>query len=151
MNRLDGLTVHDLRVVATLAEVLHFGSTAERLGVTQPTVSTSVNKFESLVGSKVFFRTSRRCEVTPFGEQLMVSVKAALAQIERIGGAAEVDEFAGTLRLGLIPTIAPYVLPRLADAVNESFPRLSIYFTEAFTERLLDEVASHQLDMAIVS
>ena len=151
MDRLDGLTVHDLRVVATLAEVLHFGSTAEMLGVTQPTVSTSVTKFESLVGSKVFFRTSRRCELTPQGEQILVSVKAALAQIEQMGGLGEAGDFAGTLRLGLIPTIAPYVLPRLADAVNESFPRLSIYFIEAFTERLLDEVATHQLDMAIIS
>jgi LysR family transcriptional regulator, hydrogen peroxide-inducible genes activator len=151
MDRLDALTVHDLRVVTTLAEVLHFGSTAEALGVTQPTVSASVTKFESLVGSKVFYRTSRRCEVTPIGEQLLEFANAALAQIDQIAGSRDSGEFAGTLRLGLIPTMAPYVMPHLADPARRSFPRLSIYFTEAFTERVLEEVLSHHLDVGIVS
>jgi LysR family hydrogen peroxide-inducible transcriptional activator len=151
MNRLDSLTVHDLRVVVVLAEVLHFGKTADHLGIAQPSVSAAVNKAEQAVGTKIFFRTSRKCSVTPFGKEVVTHVKAALAQIEQITGAMEIGEFRGSFRLGLIPTIAPYLLPGLTAEVYQGFPNLAIYFTEGHTDKVLDEVVAYELDAGIIS
>lgn len=151
MNRLDGLSVHDLKVLATLADMLHFGRTADALGVSQPTVSAAVGKFEAIVGFECFFRTSRRCQVTPRGMSVLAHVRTILSEVQFLYSEFESETLTGVLRLGLIPTIAPFFLPHVVQPLREEFPGLAIYFTEGFTERLLDEVWTHQLDAAIVS
>jgi LysR family hydrogen peroxide-inducible transcriptional activator len=151
MNRLDGLSVHDLRVVAKLADTLHFGKTADGLGVSQPTVSAAVGKFEAVIGYKCFYRTSRRCEITPRGQGAVAHVRAILSELQFLDPVLEDEILSGVLRLGLIPTIAPFYLPHIMQPLQTAFPNLAIYFTEGITERLLDQVRTHQLDAAIVS
>ena len=151
INRLDGLSVHDLKVVATLADILHFGETASALGLSQPSVSSAVCKFESAIGFQVFHRTSRRCELTPRGLTTIHRVRLVLTELQFLDPDESGRAICGVIRLGVIPTIAPYLLPWIMEPINISFPKMSIYFTEGLTDRVLDEVGTHRLDVGIVS
>src|SRR3954464_14224536 len=116
MDRLDSLSIRDLRAVIALAERLHFGRAAEDLSITQPSLSAAVKKVEEVLRERLFDRTSRQVSLTPAGQVAVQRIRSALEEIAGIGLAASAkDLLAGRFRLGLVPTIGPYYAPPPID------------------------------------
>ena len=127
--------LRELRVFLALADELHFGRTAERLGISQPTVSESVRVLESRLGVKVFDRTSRRVRLTPAGEGLQRGVVPALAAIDRaLAGASELSRTVqGLLRVGFVLTTEGPALSRLIAAFQARYPACEVRLQEVET------------------
>ncbi len=125
-----------LRHFAVLAETLHFGRAAERLGMTQPPLSQSIQALEAELGAPLFQRTRRSVALTPFGESWLPHVRAALAAIEALPEAARRlrDGEAGRLALSFIGTAVYSALPRLVQAYAARFPDVEIALTEATSD-----------------
>jgi LysR family hydrogen peroxide-inducible transcriptional activator len=154
MDRLDGLTIRDLRAMVALADRLHFGRAAEDLSIAQPSLSAILQKVERLLGERLFDRTSRRVALTPAGQVVVWRLRLALEEIAGLAGAGKAavtrPALAGRFRLGLVPTIGPYYAPRFLGALRERFPGLELALTEALTEALLQMLRQRALDAAIV-
>ncbi len=146
---LDGLSVHDLRSVVVLSEVLHFGRAAEICGMAQPSLSASLKKVEQAVGAKLFLRSSRRCELTDSGIEFVGAARVSLEALDGI--VSRGSESRARFRLGMIPTIGPYfvqdVLPTMLSVRRE----WEISIVEAMTAELESMVLGRQLDAAVVS
>lgn len=151
MDRLDHLSVRDLRAVVALAERLHFGRAAEDLSIAQPSLSAAVKKVEEALGERLFERTSRHVALTPNGQRVVQRVRAVLEELAEIGRARNPkDCLSGRLRLGLVPTIGPYYAPKFLASLRERYPKLELVLTEALTEALLQMLRQRSLDAAIV-
>lgn len=151
MDRLDGLSIRDLRAVVALAERLHFGKAAEDLSIAQPSLSAAVKKVEEAVGERLFERTSRHVSLTPAGQLVVQRVRSILEEITGIGrDGAHRECLTGRFRLGLVPTIGPYYAPWFLGALRERYPKLQLVLTEAMTEALLQMLHHRLLDAAIV-
>jgi LysR family transcriptional regulator, hydrogen peroxide-inducible genes activator len=150
INRLDSLTVHDIRVCVVLADHLSFRKTAEAMDLTQPGVSAAVAKVERILGARLFFRTSRTCQLTAHGSDTLPAFRKALATLEAADlGSPEL--LAGNLRIGIIPTIAPFIMAALHDDLRHRHPASAPHVVEAHTETLLHDLITSQIDLAIVS
>ncbi len=151
MDKLDALSVRDLRAVVTLAERLHFGKAAEELCLAQPSLSAAVKKVEDALGERLFERTSRHVALTPAGERAVQRIHSVLDEISQIGrGDAGRTVLSGRFRLGLVPTIGPYYAPRFLTRLRERYPKLELVLTEALTAALLQMLRMRSLDAAIV-
>ena len=151
MDRLDALSIRDLRAVSALAERLHFGRAADDLSITQPSLSAAVKKVEDAVGERLFERTSRHVSWTPAGQLVVRRIRSILEELTGIGpGKAGHEHLVGRFRLGLIPTIGPYYAPRFLGALRQRYPKLELVLTEAMTEPLLQMLRQRLLDAAIV-
>ena len=151
MDRLDGLSIRDLRAVAALAERLHFGKAADDLAIAQPSLSAAVKKVEEAVGERLFERTSRHVSLTPAGQLVVRRVRSILEELSGIGPARPAREcLQGRFRLGLVPTIGPYYAPWFLGALRERYPKLQLVLTEAMTESLLQMLRQRLLDAAIL-
>ena len=151
MNQLDSLTIHDLRVISTMGELLHFGQTADAIEVSQPTISASVAKVESCLGYPLFHRTSRKCKTTPRGQEVIQIANQILQDLDVLQRDRAGKPLTGTLRVGLIPTIAPYLLPFLYQTIATLFPKVDLIINETITEQLIQQLEHHELDLAITS
>jgi LysR family hydrogen peroxide-inducible transcriptional activator len=151
MDRLDGLSIRDLRAVVALAERLHFGRAADDLSIAQPSLSAAVKKVEEAVGERLFDRTSRHVSLTPAGQLVVQRVRSMLEELTGIGGGGPRQEcLTGRFRLGLVPTIGPYYAPWFLGALRERYPKLELVLTEVMTESLLQMLRQRLLDAAIV-
>jgi LysR family transcriptional regulator, hydrogen peroxide-inducible genes activator len=151
MDKLDGVSIRDLRAVVTLAERLHFGKAAEDLALAQPSLSAAVKKVEAALGERLFERTSRHVELTPAGQRAVQRIRSVLEEISEIGrGGAGRALLSGRFRLGLVPTIGPYYAPRFLARLRERYPKLELVLTEALTATLLQMLRMRSLDAAIV-
>ena len=150
IDRLDGLSIRDLRTVLALAERLHFGRAAEDLAMAQPSLSAAVQKVERAVGERLFERTSRRVTITPTGQLVMQRLRSALQEISELSRGSPGAQLAGRFRLGLVPTIGPYYAPRFLTPLRGRYPRLQLLLTETLTEALLQMLRQRTLDAAIV-
>ena len=150
MDRLGALSIHDLRVCVTLSHLLSFRKTAELMGIAQPSVSASVVKVEQTLGAQLFFRNSRSCRVTAFGSDTLPTFQKALEILDGTLAGSHHD-LSGNLRIGIIPTVAPFFLTALHDFLRQHFPDCSPYVAEAHTDTLLLDLASSQIDLAIIS
>jgi len=151
MDRLDGLSIRDLRAVVVLADRLHFGRAAEDLSLAQPSLSAAVQKVEKALGERLFERTSRRVALTPAGQLAVQRIRSALEEITEIGRKrSHRSLLTGRFRLGLVPTIGPYYAPSFLAALRQRYPRLELLLTEALTESLLQMLGQRSLDAAIV-
>ena len=151
MDWLDSLSIRDLRAVVVLADRLHFGRAAEDLAIAQPSLSAAVQKVEKVVGERLFERTSRRVALTPAGQLAVQRIRSALLEIGEIGrGGGPKMPLEGRFRLGLVPTIGPYYVPRFLPALRLRHPRLELLLTEALTESLLQMLRQRSLDAALV-
>lgn len=151
MDRLDGLSIRDLRAVVALAERLHFGRAAEDLSIAQPSLSAAVKKVEEAVGERLFERTSRHVSLTPAGQLVVRRVRSILEELTGLGGGGSHREcLTSRFRLGLVPTIGPYYAPRFLGALRERYPKLELVLTEAMTESLLQMLRQRLLDAAIL-
>ncbi len=147
------MTLTELRYLVALARERHFGRAAEACHVSQPTLSVAIKKLEDELDVKIFERGSTEVGVTPLGEEI---VQQAQAVIELAAGIKETakrgkDPLAGPLRLGLIYTIGPYLLPALVRQAIKRVPQMPLILQENFTARLLELLRTGELDCAILA
>lgn len=147
------MNLRDLDYVLAVAETGHFGAAAQRCHVSQPTLSTQVRKLEAELGAALFERGSRGAVPTEIGRAVVAQARQvvdAAARLREIAHGAR-DPLTGVLRLGIIPTSGPYLLPHLLPALRQRFPRLRLYLKEAMTAHLLGQLHGTGLDAAILS
>lgn len=146
-------TLSQLRAFVAVAEYRHFGTAAARLGVSQPTLSQALAALENGLGVQLIERSTRRVLVTPAGSQLLAQAKVILEAADGfVAAAAGVGEaLTGPLRIGLIPTVAPYVLPVLLPALRAQLPSVRPFVVEDQTARLLDSLRVGVLDVAVLA
>ncbi|WAJ42700.1 hydrogen peroxide-inducible genes activator [Mycobacterium sp. Aquia_216] len=146
-------TLAGLRAFAAVAEKHHFGSAATTLGVSQSTLSQSLAALETGLGTHLVERSTRRVRLTREGAQLLPLAQAVVESAEAFTAAAAgtSDPLQGTLRLGMIPTVAPYVLPTVLAALTSRLPALTLRVIEDQTERLLTALRGGALDAALLA
>lgn len=145
-------TVAQLRAFVAVAELQHFGDAAGSLGVSQPTLSQSLSTMEAKLGVQLIERNPRRVLLTPDGTRLLPLARTAVEAVDTFQTAAQTDTWlAGPLHLGVIPTIAPYLLPSLLPALQAKAPDLQLHVHEDQTERLLDALAVGSIDLALLA
>jgi LysR family hydrogen peroxide-inducible transcriptional activator len=146
-------TLAGLRAFTAVAEKHHFGSAATALGVSQSTLSQSLSALEAGLGTHLVERSTRRVRVTREGMQLLPLAQTVVEAAEAFTAAAAgtSDPLQGTLRLGMIPTVAPYVLPALLAGLASRLPALTLRVIEDQTERLLSALRGGALDAALIA
>lgn len=150
---MNNLTMKHLRYFEALSRHGHFGLAAEACSISQPALSVQMKELEALLGAPLIDRTARRIRLTGLGEVLAERAREILRQVDELEDLARTahDALSGRLRLGVIPTVAPYLLPRLIGAFAREFPDLDPRPREAVTGRLIDDLLKGQLDAAIVA
>jgi len=143
----------DFRYLLAVAEHGHFGRAAEACGVSQPTLSVQVRKLEEQLGVVLFERTSKAAVPTAACQALLGHVRAAVAETDAVLALARGmrDPMAGRLRLGIIPTLAPYLLPLVFAPLRDALPTLAIEPWEDQTAALLAKLRGHELDAAVLA
>jgi LysR family hydrogen peroxide-inducible transcriptional activator len=149
----DLITLRDLRYLLAVAEHEHFGRAAEACGVSQPTLSVQVRKLEEVLGVALFERASKAVTPTAACEQLIGHARAAVAAADAVVAAAQGlrDPLAGRLRIGIIPTLAPYLLPLVFAPLRAALPTLEIEPWEDQTAALLRRLRANELDAAVLA
>ncbi|MFT3810622.1 MAG: hydrogen peroxide-inducible genes activator [Micropepsaceae bacterium] len=147
------LTLKQLRYFEALARHGHFGHAADASAISQPALSMQIKELEESLGAELFDRSARQVRLTNFGEEFAARVRGILSAVDDIGDLARAlqERLVGRLRLGVIPTIAPYLLPRLISDLGETHPGLDIHVREAMTSRLLEDLAENRIDAAILA
>ncbi len=150
---MDNLTLKQLRYVEALALHGHFGRAAESCAISQPALSMQVKELEESLGTALFERGARQVRLTGFGEGFVLRVRDILRAVDELGDLARAsrDRFVGRLRIGVIPTIAPYLLPWIVKELGRSHAGLDLRLRETVTPRLIRELAEGRLDTAIVA
>lgn len=147
------MELHQLRYFVAVAESGGFSKAAKRCFVAQPSLSQQIIKLESELGSKLFDRLGRSVVLTETGKALLPKARLILSEADNIktGITEEVDSGAGILRVGIIPTIAPYMLPGSLKRFSESFPKAKLALNENLTEKLVEGLIELEIDIAIMS
>ncbi|WOH81045.1 hydrogen peroxide-inducible genes activator [Bradyrhizobium sp. BEA-2-5] len=147
------VTLRQLRYFDALARHGHFGRAAEACSVSQPALSMQIREMEQAVGGVLIERNARQVTLTAFGEDLLRRVRDILRSVDELGDFARAsrDKLAGRLRVGMIPTVAPYLLPKVIENLARLHPELDIHVRETLTPKLIKEVAEGRLDTAIVA
>lgn len=147
------MTLTELRYIVAVARERHFGRAAEACFVSQPTLSVAIKKLEDELEVKLFERGSSEVSVTPLGEEIVRQAQSVLEQSQAIREIAKrgKDPLAGPLRLGIIYTIGPYLLPDLVKQAIELFPQMPLVLQENFTVKLLEMLRAGELDAAILA
>lgn len=147
------MTLTELRYIVALAREKHFGRAAEACFVSQPTLSVSIKKLEEELDVRIFERGASEVSVTPLGEELVRQAQAVIEQAQRIKEIAKrgKDPLAGALRLGVIYTIGPYLLPDLVKQAIARVPQMPLLLQENFTAKLLEMLRGGELDCAIMA
>lgn len=146
-------TLRQLQYVVAVAEARSFSRAAAVCHVSQPSLSAQVAEVESSLGVRLFERDRAGVLITPAGEALVDRARQVLVEARDLAQDARrfVDPLAGTLRIGVIPTIAPYLLPDLLAPLREKFPRLTLLWTEEKTDELVSRLGRGELDAALVA
>jgi LysR family hydrogen peroxide-inducible transcriptional activator len=147
------MTLTDLRYLVALAHERHFGRAAEKCHVSQPTLSVAVKKVEEELGIQLFERSASEVKITETGRRIVAQAERVLMEASQIPeiAAAGKDPLAGPLRVGVIYTIGPYLLPRLIPRVHQRAPRMPLIIQENFTARLAESLKRGELDVIIIS
>lgn len=147
------ITLKQMRYFEALARLRHFGRAAEDCAITQPALSMQIKELEETLGLPLFERGAREVRLTDFGTVLALHVRPILQSVEELEDLARATrgQLAGRLRIGVIPTIAPYLLPSLIGRLGLSHPGLELHLRETVTPRLLQELIEGRLDTAIVA
>ena len=146
-------TLRQLQYVVAVAEMLSFRRAAERCNVSQPSLSAQVAELETALGVPLFERDRRGVLVTAAGQEIISRARRVLVEADDFVEAANrfLDPLAGTLRIGVIPTIGPYLLPRIVPALRKAYPRMMLIWIEDKTEVLVRSVAHGDLDAALLA
>ncbi|MFN3954578.1 MAG: LysR substrate-binding domain-containing protein [Pararhodobacter sp.] len=150
---MTGMTLKQLRYFEALARLGHFGRAADDCAITQPALSMQIRELEEALGTPLFERGPRQVRLTGFGEMFASRVRGILRgvdELEELARAAR-DRLAGRLRIGVIPTVAPYLLPAFIARLARQHPGLDLHLRETVTPKLLRELIEGRLDTAIVA
>jgi LysR family hydrogen peroxide-inducible transcriptional activator len=147
------MNLRDLAYLVALAEHRHFGRAAEASFVSQPTLSTQIRKLEDELGVALVERTPRRVLLTETGREIARRARGVLSEIDEIKALAQRtrDPESGTIRLGIFPTLGPYLLPHVVPRLRTRFPRLELLLREEKTEQILHMLREGQLDAGILA
>ncbi|MDQ3288400.1 MAG: LysR substrate-binding domain-containing protein [Pseudomonadota bacterium] len=147
------MNLRDLRYLVALAEHRHFGRAAAASFVSQPTLSTQIRKLEDELGVSLVERAPRRVMLTPIGRDIAERARKVIAEVEQMSEIARrsQDPEAGTVRLGLFPTLAPYLLPHVLPGLREQFPRLELLLVEEKTDQILARLRDGRLDAGVLA
>lgn len=146
-------SLRQLQYAVAVADLLSFRRAAERCFVSQPSLSAQIAQLEEALGTKLFERDRRRVLVTPAGRELIERARSILREAGDLEEQARraSDPFTGTLRLGVIPTIAPYFIPRLRPALRRAYPKLTVLWVEDKTSVLVEKLEAGALDAALLA
>ncbi|MGE0357344.1 MAG: hydrogen peroxide-inducible genes activator [Burkholderiales bacterium] len=147
------MTLTELRYVVALAQERHFGRAAQKCFVTQPTLSLALAKLEDELGVRLFERNKNEVLVTALGGEIVEQARRVLDEAGKIASLAKgsQDQLAGALRLGVIPTIGPYLLPELVPILRKRAPGMPLMIEENFTASLVPMLRDGEIDVAIVA
>jgi LysR family hydrogen peroxide-inducible transcriptional activator len=147
------MNIQDLRYVVTVAKLRHFGRAAKACHISQPTLSNQIRKLEEELGVVIFERSNKRVDLTEIGEQMVLSAQRAIDEVSELERLATVsrDPLDGPLRLGTIPTLAPYLMPHVWRPLQKQYPKLKLTLWEDATLPLLEKVRDRVLDAALVA
>ena len=150
---MTNITIRQLRYFEALARQGHFGEAAKTCAISQPALSVQIKELEATLGSVLFERGPRHVRMTSLGEELLVRVRHILRSVDELGDLARAaqDQLVGQLRIGIIPTIAPYLLPAILEGLSEQYSSVDIHVRETMTSTLLQELADGRIDTAIVA
>lgn len=147
------MNLRDLGYLVALADLRHFGRAADACHVSQPTLSTQVRKLEEELGVALVERAPRQVMLTPAGSDIVERARRVLAEVAQMRETARrtTDPEAGSVRLGLFPTLGPYLLPHVVPGLRARFPRLELLLVEEKTESLLGMLRAGRLDAAVLA
>ena len=146
-------TLRQLRYFEALARHGHFGRAADDCSISQPALSVQIRDLEESLGAELFERAARQVRLSAFGEEFLLRVRDILRSVDELGDLARAHRkhLVGRLRIGVIPTVAPYLLPGMISALTRENADLDIHVRETVTPKLLQELAEGRLDTAIVA
>jgi LysR family transcriptional regulator, hydrogen peroxide-inducible genes activator len=146
------MTLTQLEYIVALDTSRHFVLASEKCFVTQPTLSMQIQKLEEELGVKIFDRTKQPVIPTEIGASIIAQARTTLREANTIKQIIndQKDALAGELRIGIIPTLAPYLLPSLYKYVREKYPQINLVIRETITEEVIDELKNNRLDCGIV-
>jgi len=147
------MNLGDLRYLVAVADHRHFGRAAEACFVSQPTLSTQIKKLERELGVDLFERHPRQVLMTSAGERIVEHARTVLAEADTIRDVARraKNPEGGTLRIGVFPTLGPYLLPHIVPVIHERFPDLELLLVEEKTEVVLRQLAEGKLDVGLLA
>jgi LysR family transcriptional regulator, hydrogen peroxide-inducible genes activator len=147
------ITLRQLRYFDALAGHSHFGRAAAACGISQPALSMQIKDLEEALGAMLIERGARHVRLTEVGEEAALRVRNILRSVDELGDFARASRglLAGRLRIGMIPTIAPYLLPTVIGNLTRTHPELEVHVREALTSKLIQELVEGRLDAAIVA
>ena len=147
------MNLRDLQYLLAVAEHLHFGKAALACHVSQPTLSMQLKKLEETLGVQLFERTNKQVMLTATGQAVVAHARNVLAEVEQMKAAASTahDALGGTMRMGIFPTLAPYLLPSLMPQMRTWFPKLSLQLVEEKTHDLVQQLESGTIDCAMLA
>ncbi|MEM1080686.1 MAG: LysR substrate-binding domain-containing protein, partial [Pseudomonadota bacterium] len=146
-------TLRQLRYFDMLAQHRHFGRAADACSISQPALSVQIKELEATLGSALFERGAREVRLTTVGDALLPQVRDILASVDELSNLARANSgrALARLRIGIIPTMAPYLLPKLMQMLADQNPLLDVHVRETLTNRLLRELSEGRLDTAILA
>jgi LysR family hydrogen peroxide-inducible transcriptional activator len=152
-RQMADLKLKDLRYLVALADEKHFGRAAERSHVSQPTLSAQLKKLEDYLGVQLIERNPKQVAMTEAGEQIVARARRIIEASDEVVTLARAhrDPLAGKLRLALLPTIGPYLLPRVAREIRKALPRLELRLYEYQTAQMLEKLRDGQIDVGILA
>src|SRR5579862_7200061 len=147
------IKLKDLRYLVAVADTRHFGRAAEKCFVSQPTLSAQLKKLEDYLGVQLIERQPKNVTLTEAGEQIVARARRMLEASEEVVALARAhrDPLAGRLRLALLPTIGPYLLPRVSQPIRKSLPRLELRLYEYQTQQMLEKLETGEIDLGILA
>lgn len=147
------MTLQQLEYIVALDKSRHFVRAAERCGVTQPTLSAMVQKLEDELDCRIFDRSSHPLVPTEVGQQIINQAQVILFHVAQLRENLMVQKgsITGVLNLAMIPTVAPYLLPKFIARMKEDYPTVSLHVTEMRTETIIEKLQTAEIDMAILS
>lgn len=150
---MKNLTLKQLRYFDALARHGHFGRAADAAAISQPALSMQMRDLEQTLGTPLLERDARALRLTAFGEAFLDRARAILRQVDELEDLARAAraELTGRLRIGVIPTVAPYLLPRVIARLKDQYPALDLTLRETVTPRLLADLAEGRLDCALLA
>jgi len=150
---MKALSLKHLRYFEALAQHRHFGRAADSCAISQPALSLQMKELEDILGAPLIERGPRQIDLTPLGVDFALRVRDILQAVDELGDLARASTgpLTGRLRIGVIPTVAPYLLPRIIKDLSARYPDLDLRPREAITQRLVEDLIEGRLDTALVA
>jgi LysR family hydrogen peroxide-inducible transcriptional activator len=150
---MSAISLKHLRYFEALAQHGHFGRAADACAISQPALSLQIKELETILGAPLVERSARRIRLTGLGEALAARARDVLQAVDELGDLARASHgsLAGRLRIGIIPTVAPYLLPAVIRELSVAYPKLDLRPREAVTGKLIEDLTDARLDAAIVA